>query len=171
MNICRLILTEKCNRECPGCVNKQHNFNNYESWDWKRAVSWDQILITGGEPMLFPHEVIAFVKKLRGVYGYSRHTNIYMYTASCVDQKMFLEILEWIHGYCLTLHTQDDVGAFERINSHLNLVGPYDKSMRLNVFRGVTLPNKPYPLWNIKKDIVWLKDCPLPPDETIRVLR
>ena len=46
----RLLVTEECNRHCPGCCN-----NN---WDLKSLSvcksyrDYEQILITGGEPLL-----------------------------------------------------------------------------------------------------------------------
>jgi hypothetical protein len=43
------------------------------------------------------------------------------------------------------------------------------KSLRLNVFKGVSVP-KTWSNWIVKKNMVWIKNCPLPEDEVFMKL-
>jgi len=170
MKSCRLIFTEICNRNCLGCCNKQFDMSEFESWKWKDVSQFNQVMVTGGEPMLFPHEVLAFGRRYRELDQYPG-TQLILYTAFVKDLPMVNQILNLYNGMTLTLHDQGDVAGFERLNSRLLHNGPYNLSLRLNVFKGVRLTDRPYPLWQIKSDIVWLDSCPIPENEVIRVLR
>jgi hypothetical protein len=147
-------------------VNKQYDLSLLESWDWRTVNRWDECMITGGEPMLFPFELLAFLGKWRAL---ERPTlcrcKLIVYTAFVRDMETVIKVLKASDGITLTLHEQLDVDQFEILNRELMLREIYDKSLRLNVFKGVRLPKTPLPLWEVKKDIVWLKDCPLAEDE------
>jgi hypothetical protein len=39
------------------------------------------------------------------------------------------------------------------------------KSLRLNVFKGVSLAELNLSCWKVKPNIKWIKNCPLPEDE------
>jgi organic radical activating enzyme len=166
----RLIFTENCNRKCPGCCNKNYNFDDHPTWDINQARKSPMIMITGGEPMLYARQVKALIRKIQA-QKYNGHIILYTALVLPYEGRAAQEVLKMIDGMTLTLHEQRDIFAFKTFNSLLELNGPYDKSLRLNVFEGVTLPDYPLPLWQIKKDRVWVDDCPLPNDEVIRVLR
>jgi hypothetical protein len=44
------------------------------------------------------------------------------------------------------------------------------KSLRLNVFHGISLKGIDTSCWIIKKDMKWIKNCPLPKDEVLKRL-
>ena len=117
MKRCRLIFTEECNRNCPGCCNKQYNFNGCASWDWDRAEEWSMVLITGGEPMLFPNELYAFLMRT-GAGSILKPPHI-LYTADCHDLPILIKLLKLLNGLTLTLHEQKDVLDFRILNSYL----------------------------------------------------
>ncbi len=49
----RLIITEKCNRKCSGCCNNDWNIDKLPViTDFSK---YNEIIITGGEPMLYSH--------------------------------------------------------------------------------------------------------------------
>jgi hypothetical protein len=77
---------------------------------------------------------------------------------------MLLRVLDSIEGLTLTLHTKVDVEPFRAFNK-LILKELQIKSLRLNVFKGVSLKGVDLSKWKIKKNIVWKKDCPLPEGE------
>ena len=70
----------------------------------------------------------------------------------------------------LTLHGQEDVEDFKFLNGMIlkggRLIG--NKSLRLNVFKGVDLTGIDLSRWQVKPDIEWIKDCPLPGDEVLK---
>jgi len=159
----RLLLFEECNRNCRGCCNKD--------WDLKALPQvktfkgFDEILLTGGEPMLHP----IIVKKVSNkIYKQNEKTKIYMYTAKVDNLDDMICIMPYLNGITLTLHVQKDVDDFLAFNQVLiqNFLGGIDYlSLRLNIFEKVTLAYNDLFLWKIKDNIKWMKNCPLPKNE------
>lgn len=168
----RLLFTQDCNRNCKGCCNKEWNLNNLPSVD---SFDYNEILITGGEPLLYPERLIGYIKAIRAIST----AKIYVYTAMTVVEKTFkpfYDILKYVDGITLTLHNQKDSNNFNHVlysmqfdewtQSHIQ-----DKSLRLNVFKGVTVStifDNALSMWKIKYDMEWIKNCPLPKDEEFK---
>lgn len=156
----RLLLTEDCNRACPGCCNKDWDLDKLPVCsDYK---GYDMIMLTGGEPMLYPIKVLDAVKEIR----LQTEAPIIVYTAYLDDPTTLYLMLKGgiIDGITLTLHTRKDKKKFKVLDKVIGF--PVGKMLRLNVFKGVGLNYMQIsPKWNAKMDIVWLKDCPLPKDE------
>lgn len=160
----RLLLTQDCERACPGCCNKD--------WDLealpvcKDYTGYDRIMLTGGEPTLHMEKVFDAVKKIRA----QTETRIIMYTANTQEILKILAVLPIIDGITMTLHDKWDVRNFQYLNDHLNsfsevIYEQYFGSLRLNVFRGVDVSSLDLNLWIVKDNIEWMKNCPLPKDE------
>ena len=151
----RLLLWEDCNRKCPGCCNKD--------WDLtKLPVCWDfspykEILLTGGEPMLYPAWVAEIIRHIRS----QTNASIYMYTAETCYAEDLVSILYLLDGITVTLHSQWDVQPFLYFAAIVKNME--NKSRRVNVFEGVnlTIPED----WEAKTDVRWIKNCPLPDNE------
>ena len=155
----RLLITEKCNRNCEGCCNKDYDLENLPKID-NHFLYWDEILLTGGEPMLIPQIIRNLASKIRSV----NQCPIYVYTAKVDDLQAILSTLFFVDGLTVTLHEQKDVKPFLRFNKVIpNWVR---KQLRLNIFKGIKISTINLGKWKIKKNIVWLKNCPLPEDET-----
>jgi len=159
MSKLRLLLFEECNRSCDGCCNKD--------WDLKSLPvckdysPYDEIMLTGGEPMLCPVLLYEVIKEIRK----TSKAKIYIYTAMLNDPAHSLWLLRKIDGLTVTLHSQSDADCFLRFTYH-PLYDASGKSLRLNIFKDITLHDKEIPSeWIVKKDIEWIKDCPLPKDE------
>jgi hypothetical protein len=152
----RLILFEKCNRSCAGCCNK--GFDLAALPICTDLTSWDEIYLTGGEPMLEPGLIRGVISKI------PMRTKVYLYTAKVDDVKATLDVLGALDGMTLTLHEQRDVAPFLALNMEL-LATAYEWSLRLNVFDGVQLPDLDLSLWQVKAGKVWVKDCPIPEGE------
>ena len=169
MKILRLLLTEQCNRSCSGCCNKDWDLAGLEiETDF---TGYDQILLTGGEPMLDPDAVIDMVAKIRKQTA----SPIIMYTADVRDIDATMRVISMIDGITVTLHDQCDVEPFLAFHERLMETKFFwGKTLRVNVFRGVEFTNPSYrtsqdmQAWHAKKDIVWVKDCPLPENETFK---
>ena len=68
--IARVIITRKCNRKCDGCCNNYPSLMSQiqpitNIWELNRK-DVSEILITGGEPLLFPKEVSRLVTEIKG---------------------------------------------------------------------------------------------------------
>ena len=110
------------------------------------------IMLTGGEPMLYPEIIREAIAAIR------RQTNvpIYLYTAMPEQLDALMPLLD---GVTVTLHTPEDIPVFQSFDrTAQNLTG---KSLRLNVFDEVgTVICRPE--WQVKDHMRWIPNCPLP---------
>lgn len=156
----RLLLLEKCNRTCKGCCNKEydlhalpvcHDFSGYS-----------EVLLTGGEPLLVPEVIRSTVDRIR---LQNPTAPIILYTAWRENASELIDMLAIVDGITLTLHTRKDVEPFLRLNKLLRFHGWSGKSLRLNVFRGISLGDADVSAWSVKSGITWIKDLHLPEGE------
>jgi pyruvate-formate lyase-activating enzyme len=152
----RLLLNADCNRTCKGCCNKDWDLTSLPQVS--SFAGYDTIILTGGEPMLYPELIRATVARIRS----ESDAPIVLYTAWREDAQALAEMLKIVDGITLTLHTRKDTEPFERLS---RLVAKQGKSLRLNVFHGVSVGDGDVSGWKVKKEIRWIKDCPLPEDE------
>ena len=100
----RLLLFDDCNRNCPGCCNRD--------WDLQALplcqdyTPYRLIMLTGGEPMLYPEIIREAIAAIR------RQTNvpIYLYTAMPEQLDALMPLLD---GVTVTLHTPEDIPVFQ----------------------------------------------------------
>ena len=156
----RLLVSDKCNRACPGCCNNDWDLKSLPTVE--NFKNFSEILLTGGEPMLSPQRIRTLITEIRK----ENNCPIYIYTAKVDDLQEILSVLFFSDGITLTLHDQSDVFSFWMLNEMLP--SGTKKSLNLNVFNGVVLPEGDdidFGKWKIKTGIEWKKDCPLPEDE------
>lgn len=73
----RVIVTFRCNRKCPGCCNL--NLPEYRKVHTdEELMEYQEIVITGGEPMLIPGKTLEFINRMwdKGYRG-----KMYLYTS------------------------------------------------------------------------------------------
>ena len=96
---------------------------------------------------------------------------IILYTARVNSLMLFLNSLMLFNGITLTIHENSDIGDFNEIMEFVAERQFYidfflKKTMRLNVFNNVNFDELRYTeFWTIKKNIEWIKNCPLPKGE------
>jgi molybdenum cofactor biosynthesis enzyme MoaA len=62
------MVTRKCNRNCPKCCNK--SFDIDEEVPLVNGISqYDEILLTGGEPMLELERLLSIIETIRAIDG------------------------------------------------------------------------------------------------------
>ena len=59
----RVIVTKKCNRKCKGCCNERLGLIDKVSFE--DLFKYEEICITGGEPMLMSERVVEMIHRLR----------------------------------------------------------------------------------------------------------
>ena len=159
----RLLMCPICNRSYESCCNNDWQL---EKLPIVQHFNYDLIMLTGGEPLLFDLKLQGFILALRII----TKAKIIVYTAY-TQPSVIINILHYGDGITLTLHEQADVKSFLQVNQYLeerkNLK---EKSLRLNVFKGVRLPKRDYKKWKIKTNIEWSKNCPLPENEEFKRL-
>ncbi|MCK5609203.1 4Fe-4S cluster-binding domain-containing protein [Candidatus Pacearchaeota archaeon] len=159
----RLVLWEECNRSCEGCCNKDVDFTKMETV--RSVTNYDLIMLTGGEPMLYPEKVMSICESIRRMTA----TPIIMYTAKVDDMESCVDVLPWLDGITVTLHEQGDVPLFMKFANRFHGRLQHMK-LRLNIFDGIYLTAPFSGDWDIKDNIEWIKDAPLPEGETIQRL-
>lgn len=161
----RLLLFEECNRNCEGCCNK--DFDLLSLPVEKDFSQYKTIILTGGEPMLKHRFVWHTIRKIRKQNSIAK---IIMYTAK-VDQPLFvLQVLKELDGITVTLHDQKDIIPLIRFNLIISnfYYKRSDRTFRLNIFKGIKIHIDHLKGWTVKKDIEWIKDCPLPTNEVFK---
>lgn len=144
----RLLVTTDCPNHCPMCCNNQFDFDKLKRVE---DFDYDEIMITRGEPLLFPRKVEELARSIK-------------------------RILNVVDGVVLTPHSKEDVQRFISTNRSLGIHFKYysnrHPSLRLNLFKNIKdmLPEDiDLSLWQVK-DIEWIKDCPVPKGEDFRRL-
>jgi len=155
----RLLLFEKCNRNCPGCCNKDWNLKDLPIVESYKK--YDEILLTGGEPLLNP---VLIGQTVQDIKNQNRNAKIFLYTAKVDELNDITYVMRWVDGVTITLHDQSDVKPFKEFNNFIQLLKSYPDlfSLRLNIFKGIDVSDVDLSLWKVKKDKEWIKDCPLP---------
>ena len=162
----RLLVTEECNRNCDGCCNKDYDLKNLPVVD--SFEGYDEIIITGGEPLLYKKTVSDVLSRIKIE---NKSAKIILYTARTTKPTYFIILLSFIDGVTITLHEQSDVEPFLELAKIIKKsTYPKEKSLRLNIFEGIGIDTSRLKEWKIKKDMVWIKDCPLPKDEVFKKL-
>ena len=176
----RLLVTAKCHNKCPMCCNNQFDIEKIPVVD---RLDYDEISITGGEPMLARESC---EKVLRLVHSFCSvrkaigmpMPKFYLYAASFDFDTISLSSFIF-DGICLTPHSKVDVEKFIDINIKMlaskNSGDAYKEfnpncSLRLNLFTDMKdlLPKDiDLSLWKVK-EMEWIKDCPVPEGEDFR---
>lgn len=166
MKTARIIVTRDCPRKCTGCCNNQPQFRHIPKFGKLEHVrEYDQIILTGGEPMLNVKLLISLIAKIREL---NPTVEIIVYTALYKDNLAdLLTITYLVDGLTLTIHEKSDLHDFLLFDMLLDYSGMPKRKLRLNVFKDATQWNINVPRWKVKSNIEWIEDCPLPENETI----
>lgn len=167
----RLLVMTRCPDKCPMCCNNQFDFSKLPVVDrW----NYEEIMITGGEPLLFMDELCELVEVINSIsYIQGNRPNIYLYT-SYFNEDCLMWMLGYIDGIVLTPHKKSDIANFVEFNSKLiackDLMFLEGKSLRMNLFPDMKalLPKDiDLSLWQVK-DMEWVENCPVPEGEDFR---
>lgn len=152
----RLLITKNCNKDCSGCCNKQ--------WDLSKLpvctsyAEYDEIMITGGEPMTEPLRVQRLIRAIRKENTFAK---IILYTTDLATVLFYC--LDWmLDGLTVTIHDRYDARHF--VESEREADFDESLSLRLSIFKGISIGPLKYK-WKIKEDIEWIDPCPLPENE------
>jgi organic radical activating enzyme len=164
----RLLVTTKCNRKCPGCCNKDWNLQGLKTIDIKNAAKYKEILITGGEPLLFVSDILKLAESIKKE---NPKVQIFIYTAHITNLHGIQLGLKNIDGFHVTLHEDVSPKEIELLRYLQSNSFFKKKSMRLQVFPAV---DKQIPIlpsfWKRITFNPWMENCPLPIDEDFKRL-
>ena len=121
----RVFVTEKCNRRCRGCIKKAMRDLKRVSFD--ELKKYDEIIITGGEPMLISERCVEMVHRLR-FQGYTGKIYLYTSDASKVGRYWGADMLiDEVDGITFTVHYSSKK---ERLKSGLRSLRKLDKFLK-----------------------------------------
>ena len=167
----RLLFTTDCSRSCEGCCNKQFNLSNLPIFYKEDITQYDEVYITGGEPLLHSSELYWLCKDLKEI---NPNIKIIIYTAYTkywgFSNRLLIALVD---GFTITLNDQKACDEYEKTEPQLLQFNNrfLTKSIRLNIFEGIAYPKRWKDEYQVKDNIVWLKDCPLPEDEIFMQLK
>lgn len=105
-NHCRVVITDDCNLSCDFCC--MNDLETYKSFETVRALyiakkRYDEVCITGGEPLLVLPRVIQFAALVR---YFNSEVKIYLYTNGELLTRDVAKILvaAGIDGISISLH-------------------------------------------------------------------
>lgn len=163
----RLLVTQECPNHCPMCCNNSWDFSKLPVVDrW----NYEEIMITGGEPLLYPTLISRLVRGIREVQRVMGiECKIYLYTSRITT--LICGSLYEFDGVVYTPHSEKDIKEFLRVNDALlKTPPPSNISLRFNLFdnmRSLIPEDTDLHLWKVK-DMQWIKDCPVPEGEDFR---
>jgi hypothetical protein len=167
----RLLVTSKCNRSCEGCCNLDWDLDALPVVEDWHAYAYDEIIVTGGEPLLFPEKLQSFMQSLTEMHTAPK---LYLYTAKPDVFTRYPWLLKYFDGLTITLHEPSDwieMVAFDNLLIQQEHVNPFCLSIRINHFKAAgehpieNMIFKHYK-WDLNRE--WLTDCPLPSGEEFR---
>lgn len=132
----RLIVTLDCHKDCPYCCNKYQKFKDMmHPIKYSELKTYDEIIITGGEPLLSKHihKTLGLIFKIRNNFP---EKTIYLYTTKWKFDPTHSIILENVDGVHFTLHApvqSEDLRALEAFQRMLKYANKKKGSYRLYV--------------------------------------
>lgn len=158
MKKARLLFTHICDKKCPGCCNTQWKDIPTKKVTMEQLLKYDEINITGGEPMLLFGELLMLVDCLK-----QYNKKVYLYTANPYPISRFFSITKRVDGVTVTIHDDYDYDRF--ISSGLQrLALSTQKSLRLIYFNDKhRIDTKSFKV--TKREWLNADECPVPSDE------
>jgi hypothetical protein len=140
----------------------------------KELLAFDEIIITGGEPMLIPNELALFLHNLRRNHGYTG--KIYLYTA-LYNKKLqpeYMDLMNYINGIHFTIHYEaadQEIMELKQLSELLQKIR--DSSFRLSIdtrlYEKYDFYNIDLSAWSVVRRMKWLDNCQLPDDEKLLI--
>ncbi len=171
MRIARVLVTWDCLRDCDLCCNKNLPVE-LRSCRLSDLRDYDQVLLTGGEPMLYPEKLQEIIRELRSRTPVTKQ-KIYLYTALYVPALE--QLVNLVDGVHFTLHHPLRPGDLDGFRRFQNVIGRYRgtyKTFRLYVEPRISDPVAIIPdRWARVEVKPWMMECPLPEGEELFYLR
>ena len=178
--VARVIVTYKCPRHCENCCNE--HIGNVPEVKFEDLMKYEELVITGGEPMLIALRVVEMIHRLRAS-GFSG--KIWLYTSSLkIARWADKAVMKEVDGITYTLHfkpSQIDLRDVRKLSEFIfdNLDNrTHDRSDRLLIdsrcysveLLRIIASNDHNPLdhWTSIKSLKWKDgECPLPEGEEL----
>lgn len=164
----RVIVTYRCDRHCPGCCNTQpQDVKTIHLIE--ELKDYEEIVVTGGEPLLEPELLIFFIKKLR---KQNKNVKVFLYTA-CLDVQQYKKIAGEFDGITVTLHAEcndNDILKLKDLSEWISEDGIMRLFIDQRVYNKYDLSNIDLSEWNVIRKLEWKENCKPAPNEDLLFL-
>lgn len=165
--IIHLVITEKCDRNCPMCCNKQYDMNTIEYVTDEELKNAETVFLTGGEPFAYA-EPCWVAWELRQKYPNIK--NIYVYT-NAIELYDYLrrgKELYAINGVTISIKNEYDYKIFDALAYNEEII-KLDSNW---IYTFPDFNNIEYPKeYFTRKDRVWQKEFIPDPNSIFRRLK
>jgi pyruvate-formate lyase-activating enzyme len=176
----RVIITLECNRKCDGCCNTPDMiYQAAKIPDISHVTDAEEIILTGGEPMLKPDLLLGVLDFLRNREDWTYTRKIYLYSALFHRgiEGLYEKVIPLVDGFQFTIHkeaTYQEVAELKKLSQFLKHNRYTFQSLRLCIdtalFERFHFGNVDLSAWDSVRKMKWIKDCPLPKDEKLFIL-
>lgn len=174
MKKARIVVTLECNRDCENCCNKEGVFNQHKILgNITDVLDYDEIIITGGEPMLIWDRVYNLIVFIRDA-GYCGRIYLYSALYNWHLERAYSLILDIIDGLCFTVHNEAkdrEIMELKELSESSMLEDNKNKSLRLHIdsrlYDSYDFSNIDFSNWTVVRKLKWLENCPLPENEEL----
>lgn len=171
----RVIVTYDCPRDCQNCCNE--HIGDVPQVRFGDLLKYEEIVITGGEPMLLAPRVVEMIHRLR-VNGFTG--NIWLYS-SCVKVSRWADkaVLKEVDGVTYTVHFKPSVNNLRDARKLSDFIHDNMDNRRNNRSDRLFIDSRCYwevlkiigcdlRHWSVVKALQWREDeCPLPEHEEL----
>lgn len=131
--VMHLLITDKCDRDCKWCCNKQYDVNDIPVATKEEYESVDTVCLTGGEPFKYgePFVVASWLKSkypnIKNVYVYTNAAPLFEWLEKNKPTALGYIGFSWLDGLSVSIKNMDDVLAFKSL-----VVYPLIKQLKSN---------------------------------------
>lgn len=129
--VTKVVVTRKCNKRCRGCVTR--TLDDIQKVTFEDLMGYEDILITGGEPMLMSDRCVELVHRLK-LKGFSGKIFVSFSDASRVGRYWAASMLiDEVDGIIFTLHNNS---SKDKLKNELRSLRKLDKYLKEHDRRG-----------------------------------
>jgi biotin synthase-like enzyme len=132
----RLLITEKCHRKCEYCSNKfiKPKKTIDKTWLIHRLKEYDELVLTGGEPILvYDEELLPIIRLAR---TWAPKTKIFVYMSLLRPLFRARIIVTLVDGLTITIRNLEDTIFLRELNSILSNDLKFIKSLHVKHYFG-----------------------------------
>lgn len=122
--VMHLLITDKCDRDCAYCCNKQYDVKSIPVASKEEFESVDTVCLTGGEPFKYgePCNIAMWLKRkypnIKNVYVYTNAEPLLEWLEKNIINGFDFIVFSFIDGLSVSIKNMDDVSAFKSLVVH-----------------------------------------------------
>ena len=164
----RVIVTMRCNRNCPGCCN--NSLKDIPRITMEQLKDYKKVVITGGEPFLLGDTWLE--NFILGLCKQNEDQYIYLYTAETALWR-HRKVLDYLDGITVTLHaecTDDDIRNLKDLPCYIKTNIDTRLFIDSRVYDRYDLSNIDFTWWYIVRKLHWKDYCDPADNEDLFIL-